>query len=237
MSKRLDQSLILIAACFIFAAGTAEAGIRLYDMSVYLPSSVAHITGTSSSNLMASDNSINPVGTGGYQIADRGPSNNGGSKPLEGFLSEVRLGVLKHDFGPFSSSEEHGVDVNLEVLFASPSFLKFVWSPRPHLGITINSDGDTDQAYFGLSWEADVWRDLFVGFSFGGSYHNGETETDRTDKKELGCGLLFRESLELGYRFAGRHAITAFLDHVSNANICDKNEGLENFGVRYGYRF
>ena len=78
---------------------------------------------------------------------------------------------------------------------------------------------------------------LFFGVSFGGSVHNGETKTDRSDKKELGCRLLFRESLEFGYRFGGRHAITAFLDHISNANLCDKNEGLETVGLRYGYRF
>jgi lipid A 3-O-deacylase len=130
-----------------------------------------------------------------------------------------------------------GVDVNFEVLFVAPEILELIWSPRPHFGATINTDGDTSQVYFGLSWEFDVWRDLFVGFSFGGSVHDGETETDRIDKKELGCRLLFRESVEAGYRFGGRHAITMFLDHVSNAKICFKNEGLENFGARYGYRF
>ena len=27
------------------------------------------------------------------------------------------------------------------------------------------------------------------------------------------------------------------LAHLSNAKFCDTNEGLENVGVRYGYRF
>ena len=49
--------------------------------------------------------------------------------------------------------------------------------------------------------------------------------------------MLFRESASFGYILAERHGISVFLDHVSNANICDKNEGLENFGLRYGYRF
>ena len=234
MSKRLDHSVILIAACCILTAGPAAAGNRLYDMRIYLPTGAARHVGTPSPGLAATERSPSPAGTRDYQTADRG---DGKPRALGGILSEVRLGVLKHDFGPFSSSEEHGIDINFELLFAAPGFLDFIWSPRPHIGATINTDGDTNQVYFGLSWEFDLWRDVFAGFSFGGSVHDGETETDRTDKKELGCRLLFRESLELGYRFGGRHAITAFLEHVSNANICDKNEGLENLGVRYGYRF
>ena len=26
-------------------------------------------------------------------------------------------------------------------------------------------------------------------------------------------------------------------DHISNAKLCSTNEGLETFGIRYGYRF
>jgi lipid A 3-O-deacylase len=152
-------------------------------------------------------------------------------------FSEVRVGFLMHDVGPFSSNEEDGYDGNFELLFVSPRFLDIIWSPRPHLGFTVNSAGNTNQAYFGLTWEWSFWGNWFAGFSFGGSVHNGELTTVRTDRKELGCHLLFRESVEGGYRFGSRHAVSLFLDHISNGNICDKNEGLENWGVRYGYRF
>ncbi|NQV21929.1 MAG: acyloxyacyl hydrolase [Rhodospirillales bacterium] len=27
------------------------------------------------------------------------------------------------------------------------------------------------------------------------------------------------------------------LDHISNGDLKDENEGIDNFGVRYGYRF
>jgi lipid A 3-O-deacylase len=152
-------------------------------------------------------------------------------------FSEVRLGFLVHDEGPFSRNEESGYDGNLEILFASPRFLDIIWAPRPHLGLSVNSDGDTSQAYFGLTWEWTFWGNWFAGFSFGGSVHDGETTTDDLTRKELGCHLLFRESVEGGYRFNNRHSISLFLDHISNANICDANEGLENWGVRYGYTF
>ncbi|HEX9570130.1 MAG TPA: acyloxyacyl hydrolase [Rhodospirillales bacterium] len=155
----------------------------------------------------------------------------------DGWLSEIRIGALAHDEGPFSHKKEDGVDANVELLFASPDFLKIIWSPRPHIGGNINSSGDTSQGYFGLSWEWEFWRYMFGGFSLGGAVHTGETTNAPVDRKELGCRVLFRESVELGFRFAERHSVSAFLDHISNAKLCSTNEGLENFGVRYGYKF
>lgn len=167
---------------------------------------------------------------------DRGSSRDDG---YGGWLSEIRLGFLRHDEGPFSHRKESGWDGNLEVLFVSPSWLSSIWSPRPHLGFSINSDpGDnTNQIYAGLSWEWQFWGGMLAGFSLGGAVHDGEDSTNDPNRKELGCPVLFRESVEVGYRFADRHAVTLFLDHISNASICDHNEGLESFGVRYGYKF
>lgn len=161
----------------------------------------------------------------------------GASDGLWNVLSEVRIGALVHDIGPFSSNEEDGFDGNFELLFVSPDFLEIIWAPRPHVGLSVNSSGDTSQVYAGLSWEWSFWRYWFAGFSLGGSVHDGKFTTNRIDRKELGCRVLFRESIEVGYRFAGKHSISGFLDHISNANICDKNEGLETTGIRYGYKF
>ena len=171
------------------------------------------------------------------QLLAAAPPPRSGGAGLWGVISEIRLGALVHDEGPFTRNEEDGYDGNLEVLFVSPDFLDIVWGPRPHLGVTVNSSGDTSQAYMGLSWEWSFWDNWFAGFSLGGAVHDGKLETLRTDRKELGCRVLFRESVELGYRFGGGHGISGFLDHISNASICDHNEGLENFGIRYGYLF
>ena len=56
-------------------------------------------------------------------------------------LSEIRLGAFHHDAGVFGRNEESGADGNVEVLFGSPDILAAIWSPRPHLGLTVNSDG------------------------------------------------------------------------------------------------
>ena len=162
-----------------------------------------------------------------------------GREPLGGFLSEIKVGALVHDQGPFSRNKESGVDTNLELLFASPKFLDVIWSLRPHIGANINSSGDTSQIYLGLRYEWGFWGGAFAGFSFGGAVHDGETDQNsgKDDKMELGCKVLFRGSIEAGYRFAGHHSLSLFLDHISNAKLCDTNEGLENVGIRYGYMF
>jgi len=152
-------------------------------------------------------------------------------------ISEIRGGILYHDEGPFSRNKEDGPDVNIEMLFVSPDVLDVIWSPRPHIGADINTAGNTSSVYLGLTWEWYLWRNLFAGFSLGGAYHNGETEeVGRTDTKELGCSVLFRESVGVGWVFAERHTLSFMLDHISNAKLCDQNEGLENFGIRYGYK-
>ncbi len=152
-------------------------------------------------------------------------------------FSEVRLGFLVHDQGVASHNKEGGYDGNLEVLFTSPDFLDIIWAPRPHFGGSVNSQGDTSQVYLGLTWEWGFLDGAFFDFSFGGAYHTGETTTDARDKKELGCSVLFRESIDLGYRFDDHHGVSLFVDHISNAKLCSENEGLENFGLRYGYSF
>jgi lipid A 3-O-deacylase len=161
------------------------------------------------------------------------PAGDGGGD----IVSEVRLGFLIHDQGPASHNKEGGYDGNLEVLFTSPDFLDMVGAPRPHFGGSVNSQGDTSQVYLGLTWEWEFFDAAFFNFSFGGAYHTGEKTTDDRDKKELGCKVLFRESIDLGYRFADHHGVSVFLDHISNAKLCSENEGLENVGLRYGYKF
>lgn len=155
----------------------------------------------------------------------------------DNILSEIRIGALWHDQGPFSHRKEEGYDGNLEVLFISPDFLKKVWEPRPHVGMSVNSKSDTNQVYLGLTWEWMFGKNYFANFSLGGAYHDGYKVTNKLDRKSLGCKILFRESIDIGYRFGGKHSIMAHLDHISNAKLCSTNEGLESVGIRYGYHF
>lgn len=159
-------------------------------------------------------------------------------KVESGILSEIRVGALRHDAGILATREEDGlIDANVEFLFTSPGFLRYVWSPRPHLGVTANFEGETSNAYLGLTWDVDLFANIFVEVSLGASVHNGELDTGDPYRKNLGCRGLFRESASLGYRITEHQNISVMLDHVSNAEVCDRNDGLDTVGIRWGYRF
>ncbi len=156
-----------------------------------------------------------------------------------GLLSEIKIGALAQDQGPFSSNKEDGVTAHVELRFVSPDILKFIGAPYPHIGADINTSGNTNSVWLGVVWEKQFWKGLFAGFSVGGAYHDGETDKNSAplDRKELGCNPLFRLGINVGWRFNKNHSIDLLMDHISNAKACDTNEGLENVGVRYGYRF
>ena len=156
-----------------------------------------------------------------------------------GFISEIKIGALAQDQGPFSSNKEDGVTAHVELRFVSPDILKFIGAPYPHIGADINTSGNTNSVWLGVVWEWEVWKKFFVGWSMGGAYHDGETDKNSAplDRKELGCNPLFRLGINVGWRFDKNHSIDLLMDHISNAKACDTNEGLENVGVRYGYRF
>ena len=80
-------------------------------------------------------------------------------------------------------------------------------------------------------------RDQRARVGLGGAVHDGERETLREGKKELGSQVLFHIPIELGRSVRGRHRISLYFDHVSNASLADENEGLDTLGLRYGYLF
>ncbi len=227
---------------FLLLCLSGAMASETYDMDIFLnqPYPFAPIKVSAVSNHAVASVSATRHSTAWIPEVASGPqlsSNTAGEGDSGKIVSEIRVGALIHDEGPFSHQKESGLDSNLEVLFTSPGMLDIIGSPRPHIGATVNSHGDTSQGYLGLSWEWSFMGDAFAGFSLGGAAHNGATRTNALNKKELGCKVLFRESIDVGYRFFKRHAIMLHLAHISNAKLCGKNEGLENVGLRYGYKF
>jgi len=164
------------------------------------------------------------------------------SEPLNndnGHISELKFGLLRHDVGAISTKREQGEDFNLEIMFRTPRirFFQKIWSPRPIVGILINNSGYTSQLYSGLDWQLNFATRFFIDFSFGFSIHTGGVSTMESGRKAMGSRVLFREALEFGVRLKGPHSLSLMIDHVSNAYLGTTNPGMENFGVRYGYRF
>lgn len=160
------------------------------------------------------------------------------------FIDEFKFGVLAHDIGLFDRHLETGADVNFEILFTPPDFLGIIGSPRPHLGGSLNTAGNTNSGYFGLTWGITLIQNLFrsddgvfVNGSLGGALQDGYTNSAPPNRKKLGSTALFRESFELGYQLTPRVSISGFVDHMSNANLAPHNAGITDAGARLGFKF
>ena len=78
---------------------------------------------------------------------------------------------------------------------------------------------------------------VFVEGSFGGAIHDGKLDSYRFNCKSLGSRVLFRISESVGYQFNEHHSLAVMLNHISNAGLANTNEGMDNVGIRYGFRF
>jgi len=146
-------------------------------------------------------------------------------------ISEIRFGVLAHD--PLIQ-KENGVDLNAELFFNS--WTSGSWQLRPAIGVTANLNGDTSQAYIGLVYGGPISDSLFVELGAGGAIHNGKLETADPDRKELGSRVLFHAEASVGVMLTDTTSLSLYVDHMSNAGIEERNEGLETAGARVGFR-
>lgn len=161
----------------------------------------------------------------------------GQGQAAQGPFDEAKVGILAHDMAIGAHHVEDGADFNGEVLFVSPGFLAPIWAPRPHVGVAINSSGGNSYAYVGLTWTASLGDAFFADLGLGGAVHSGPDFSTDPHHKGLGTRGLFHESVEFGYRLTPRQSVAAYLDHVSNANIGNRNPGITNIGVRLGLSF
>lgn len=163
-------------------------------------------------------------------------------------ISELRFGVYEHDASLLGHQKETGADIGNEVVFTSPSFLSVIWSPRPVLGYLINTNDTTNQFYGGLTWTWDFVHDVFhsddafyVEFTEGPGFNGGKTDVtdpfESQHRKSLGSHWLFREDLDIGYRLTQQWSIALSYNHISNADLAPRNEGLNDIGARIGFKF
>ncbi len=153
-------------------------------------------------------------------------------------FSEYRFSVLAADLEPGGGSDD-GVALSIELLTPnhsqSYSFVENLLNPRFHVGGNFHTDDGVNQAYAGLTWDHYLTDSVFVESSFGGALHDGETSAYSSDS--YGCPVNFRESFSIGADITGAISVMASVDHMSNAGLCDQNQGLTNAGVRVGYRW
>ena len=166
------------------------------------------------------------------------------SKNLLG-IYELKQGLLAHDRGWFGTNREgFGPDYIFELMFNSPNFMNRFWSPKPILGLKQTSSGGSSLYYGGLTWDFKISEKWFFSGTTGIAYTNGLTKLNKGavptgDKKiQFGSKILHRGALEIGWNFYGKDTISLMFSHVSHASMLDeKNQGMDEFGIRYGYRF
>jgi lipid A 3-O-deacylase len=159
-------------------------------------------------------------------------------------VDEFKFGVLAHDVGFLDKHVESGADLNFEMLFTPPEAFSIIGSPRPHIGGSLNTAGNTNTGYFGLTWGITLIQNLFgwgsqvfLNGSLGGALQDGFTNSAPPDRKKLGSTALFRESIELGYQLTPNMSVSGFVDHMSNANLAPHNAGITDAGARLGFKF
>jgi lipid A 3-O-deacylase len=157
------------------------------------------------------------------------------------WVRELRGGVLAHDVPDLWSGfrvEDDAVAINFEAIL-TPSLPFLGGTIRPAVGVSIATEGGTSDGYIDARWEIDTPSGIFFGIGLGAAFHDGETELKSLDQNEkaLGSRVLFHIPAEIGFRFDEHNSLSAYFEHMSNANTADYNEGLDRLGVRYGYRF
>lgn len=173
--------------------------------------------------------------------------------PAHAKIDEWRLGYvnnLQDDHGDIVDGKE-GENVELEIVSSSPDFLNLIGSPRPYALLSGNvSDDGVNFGGVGLLWRwefADGWA-FEPGFGY--IIHDGEIDNPfpdgspeaaqfQEDHVLLGSEDLFRTSLGLTYDPEGPWEGQLLFEHLSHGQILGngRNQGLDNIGVRIGYRF
>jgi len=156
-----------------------------------------------------------------------------------GLISELKLGVLAHDVPNLWSGfqvEQPAADLNAEILFR-PFYSSAFSSLSPAIGATINPNNQTSHGYADIRWKIMPSSAWYVTLGIGAAYQNGLTDAGDPGRKWLGSHLLFHPSAEVGFNLDAHNTVSVFFEHMSNANTQTYNEGMDDLGVRYGYRF
>lgn len=167
--------------------------------------------------------------------------------PMADIVDELRFGINAHDVHhaalPFLVNEwrlDKIEDASFDVLFRTPDIEAFRWigSPRPEFGTTINLAGRDSLAHLGLTWQLPIFETpVYLEGSFGAAINNGYLTNAPEGRKSFGCRVNFYERFGVGMHVTDSVTATLTYEHTSNNEYCDANDGLSNFGLRVGWKF
>lgn len=148
---------------------------------------------------------------------------------------EVRGGGFAHCCFVESGSAGLGVEVVMPRLFTLPTLPEF-FSPRFHVGGQLTSSAHTSYGYAGMLFTFNFTPRIFTEAFVGVAVSNGVAAGDATHNP-IGCTTLIHSGGNVGYRIDSNWSVMLTLDHISNAGLCYRNVGVNNYGVKIGYNF
>ncbi len=175
--------------------------------------------------------------------------------PAKAQISEVRGAIMAHNIETNVSKnagKEDGPDLQVEVLWNSPDWLRFAFSPRPGVVASLNTQGETSFAGVGLDWTFPVSKNITIDPYLGYVIHNGDPLNNpyapadsvrrakfNAEELALGSRDLFRLGFAVGYRHSESWTSYLVYEHLSHGHILggSKNQGIDNVGIRLGRNF
>ena len=147
-------------------------------------------------------------------------------------------GIGYYDIKLDVSNTDSSVDIRYEIRFdksllqIAPENYDF-FDIKPFAGF----EGTSDSATYFL---VGIYLDDNVGILFTGEKSNilvtpsfGFGYYDDGDGKKLGNNIEFRTTIEVSYQFQNKNRVGLSFGHISNANIGDKNPGVEIISLSY----
>lgn len=130
--------------------------------------------------------------------------------------------------------------VQFDILFRSPDVDAFRWigSPRPSVGTVVNLRGRESVLHAGLDWHVPIGdTPVYLEAGIGLGIHNGALSGAAPPLRNVGCRTLFHWHYGAGVDLSEHVTLTAEWQHLSSVNLCQPNEGINNFGVTVGWKF
>ncbi|HEY2658155.1 MAG TPA: acyloxyacyl hydrolase [Caulobacteraceae bacterium] len=165
-----------------------------------------------------------------------------------GGLDQIWVGGYAHDVSDLRHGKESGTgDVQVEIDSARPAWLRFMGAPRLNAALSLNSAGLTNFGSAGLTWNHRLIGPLYGSLDLGFGLTDGVANPppgprgayDLDHRLLLGSKVLFREAAGVDWRLSRRWSIGAQFVHLSNGLVLAHryNQGINNVGLRLGYRF
>lgn len=175
-------------------------------------------------------------------------------------VAEARLNAIAFNptlgINPENNGEEGGVNLQAEIVFQTPRFLKwkYLFSPEPFIVGSVNTAGDTNFGGVGLSWDFQLGRKGNWEFetNFGYIIHDGAIDIPFPDDLGnpanqifddenilFGSRDLFRTTFAFNRHLSDRWGVSVVYEHLSHGQILGsgRNQGSDSIGGRVYYRF